>query len=377
VQESKKRLLFVVNVDWFFLSHRLIIAEEAIKNGFDVYLATENTGCQKEIESKGIKFINLKISRSGKNPFIEIRTIINLFKIYVNIKPNIVHHVTLKPVIYGSLIAKLLKIDSVVNAISGLGYIFINRKNTVTKFFMIQIMKFGFYNKRLSIIFQNNDDKIELEKHNIIKNFNSIHIIKGSGVNLNDYNCPEFPNFSKIKILFPTRMLWDKGVKELREATDILKNKYYSRIEFILSGMIDVENKAGVTIDYLKSWEDGSYVKWIGHNKNMIPIYQESHIVILPSYREGLPKSLIEACAIGRAIITTNAIGCKDCVDEGINGYKVSIGSSLELSEAVEKLINSKNDIVRMGKSSRQKALLEFSIENVVKKHLDIYNSLI
>ncbi len=373
---SKKKLIFVVNVDWFFLSHRLLIAEEAIKNGFDVYLVTENTGCQKEIESKGIKFINLKISRSGKNPFIEIRTLINLFKIYVNIKPNIVHHVTLKPVIYGSLVAKLLKIDSVINAISGLGYIFINRKNSVTKFLMIQIMKFGFYNEKLSIIFQNNDDKIELTKHNIINDFNSIYIIKGSGVNLTDFNCPEFPDFSKIKILFPTRMLWDKGVKELREATEILKKKYYSRIEFILSGMIDVENKAGVSIDYLKSWEDGSYVKWIGHNKNMIPIYQESHIVILPSYREGLPKSLIEACAIGRAIITTNAIGCKDCVDEGINGYKVSIGSSLELSEAVEKLINSKDDIIRMGRASRQKALLEFSIDNVVKKHLDIYKNL-
>ena len=112
-------------------------------------------------------------------------------------------------------------------------------------------------------------------------------------------------------------MLWDKGVKELRKATDLLRDKYYDKATFILSGLADTENKAGVTEKYLKDWEDGEYVKWIGYNKNMVKIYQNSHIVVLPSYREGMPKSLIEACAIGRPIVTTDAIGCRECVEEG------------------------------------------------------------
>ena len=117
-------------------------------------------------------------------------------------------------------------------------------------------------------------------------------------------------------------MLWDKGIKELREATRILKNKYKNKIQFILCGLADMENRAGVPPSYLNDWQDGKYVKWIGYQKNMIKVYQDSHIVVLPSYREGMPKALIEACAIGRAIVTTDSIGCKECVDEGINGSR-------------------------------------------------------
>ena len=370
----KTKILFVANVDWFFISHRLVIAVEAQKNGFDVIVAAKDTGRSQEIIDKGIQFINLSFSRSGTNLIREFITLIKVFKIYYILKPDIVHHITLKPVIYGSLIAKVLKIKGVVNAISGLGYNFTEGRKSLVQKVMLLIMKFGFNRKNVVIIFQNENDQKELTELGVIHPSNLIVRIKGSGVDLEKFHESSFPSFDRIKILLPIRMLWDKGVKELREASDILNKKYYDNIEFILSGLADEDNKAGVPASYLNDWQDGTYVKWIGHQKNMVEVYQNSHIVVLPSYREGMPKSLIEACAIGRAIVTTNAIGCRECVDEGINGLKVPVKDAQSLANAIETLVNNPSRIIEMGKASRLKAKKEFDINFVLQIHSQIYN---
>lgn len=374
---NKKRILIVTNVDWFFISHRLVIAEEAIKKGFEVIVAAEDTGRSQEIRVKGIKFINLSFSRSGTNPFKEFKTLINFFNLYKNIKPDIVHHITLKPVIYGSIIAKMLRIRGVVNAISGLGYNFTKGRESYVQNVMLYIMRSGFSRKNLVVIFQNENDQKELISLGIIESSNIIRRIKGSGVDLEKYYESPFPVFNRVKILFSSRMLWDKGVKELREASDILKEKYSDKVEFILSGLADEDNKASVPTSYLKDWEDGNYVNWIGYQKNMVEVYQNCHIVVLPSYREGMPKSILEACAIGRAVVTTNAIGCRETVDEGINGFKVPVASSSDLANALEELINNHDLIKQMGHNSRAKAEKEFDVKNVVEKHMEIYNSLL
>jgi glycosyltransferase involved in cell wall biosynthesis len=373
----KNRILFVTNVDWFFISHRIGIAEEAKRIGFEVIVAAKDTGRSQEIRDKGMRFINLSISRSGINPFKELKTFINFFNIYKSIDPDVVHHITLKPVIYGSIIAKLLRIRGVVNAISGLGYNFTKSRQSYIQKVMLYIMQFGFSRKNLVVIFQNEEDQKELTDLGIINSNNEIVTIKGSGVDLEKYYESPFPAFNRIKILFPSRMLWDKGVKELREASNILKKKYSNKIEFILTGLADEDNKAGVPAFYLNDWDDGDYVKWIGYQKNMFEIYQNSHIVVLPSYREGMPKALLEACAVGRAIVTTNAIGCEETVDEGINGFKVPVASSTDLAYALEELINNHDLIKQMGHNSRAKAEKEFDVKSVVQKHIEIYNSLI
>jgi glycosyltransferase involved in cell wall biosynthesis len=374
---DNRRILLVTNVDWFFISHRLVIAEEAQKRGFEVIVVAEDTGRSQEIRDKGIHFVNLSISRSGTNPLKELKTVINLFNIYKSIDPDVVHHITLKPVIYGSVIAKLLRIRGVVNAISGLGYNFTKGRQSFVQKAMLYIMRFGFSRKNLVVIFQNENDQEELMDLDIINSSNEIVKIKGSGVDLQKYYESPFPSFNRIKILLPSRMLWDKGVKELREASNILKEKYSNKIEFILSGLADEDNKAGVPTSYLKGWDDGEYVKWIGYQKNMFKIYQNSHIVVLPSYREGMPKALLEACAVGRAIVTTNAIGCKETVDEGVNGFKVPVASSTDLAYALEELINNHDLIKQMGQNSRAKAEKEFDVKNVIEKHIEIYNSLL
>lgn len=371
---NSKRILFVTNVDWFFISHRLVIAEEAYKLGYDVFLVAEDTGRSHEIRDKGIKFINLPFSRSGTNPIQEFKTLLSFYKIYNDIKPHVVHHITLKPVIYGSITAKVLKIKGVVNAVSGLGYNFTGDRMSIVSKIMLKMMRYGFNRNNVSIIFQNKDDYNELNALNVISHKNNIFWIKGSGVDLNIFKTNTFPSFDKIKILLPIRMLWDKGVKELYDASNLLKNKYKNHIQIILAGLADEDNKAGVSAQFLKSWEDGDYVKWIGYQKDMFCVYNDCHIVILPSYREGMPKTLIEACAMSRAIITTDAIGCRECVDEGINGLKVPVKDSKSLAIAIERLVNNTDEIIQMGKASRTKAESEFDINLVIKKHLEIYN---
>lgn len=371
-----KTLLMVANVDWFFISHRLCIAQAAVKQGWKVYVAAEDTGRSSEITVDGIEFINFKFSRSGTNPLGELKTLFQFTQLYRKIKPDVVHHITLKPIIYGSVVAKYLRVGGVVNAISGLGYNFTGNRQSMVQKTMLLLMKYGFNRKNLSIIFQNEDDKNELNKLGVIGKSNKIVRIKGSGVDLVKFNEADFPSFDRIKILLPIRMLWDKGVRELKEASDILKDKYSNKIEFILSGLADEENKAGVPSEYLNNWQDGDYVKWIGYQKDMIAVYQNTHIVVLPSYREGMPKTLIEACSVGRAIVTTDAIGCRECVDEGINGFKVPVYAVNELAEALEKLISNPDLIIKMGKKSREKAENEFDVNNVIQKHLEIYNDL-
>lgn len=372
-----KKLLMVANVDWFFISHRLCIAQEAVKQGWKVIVAAENTGRASEIESEGIQFIDFPFSRSGTNPLQEFKTLKNFYKLYKDLQPDVVHHITLKPVIYGSFIAKILGVKGVLNAVSGLGYNFTEGRSGIVSRIMIKKMRFGFSRNNVSIIFQNKEDYQELKDLNVIDFNNNIVFIKGSGVNLDVYKPQEVLVHDKINILLPTRMLWDKGVREVKEASDILREKYNEKIVFILSGLADEENKAGVPSSYLNDWQDGNYVKWIGYQKDMVAIYQDADIVLLPSYREGMPKTLIEACAMGKPIITTDAIGCRECVDEGINGFKVPVKSSEKLAGAIIKMIEDDSMREEMGKQSRLKAIKEFDQKQVISKHLELYTKLI
>lgn len=371
-----KTLLMITNVDWFFISHRLVIAQEAVRQGWKVHVACEDTGRGKEIAVDGIEFIDFKFSRSGTNPLDELKTLRNFRKLYKELKPDVVHHITLKPVIYGSVAARLLNIKGVVNAVSGLGYNFTSGRQGVVAKIMIRMMQYGFRRDNLAVIFQNGDDQKELTSLGVVQPNNKVIRIKGSGVDLELFKQTNLPSFDKIKVLLPTRMLWDKGVKELREATDSLKDKYKNKVQFILAGMADEDNRAGVPASYLNDWQDGQYVKWIGYQKDMIQVYNDSHIVVLPSYREGMPKTLIEACAVGRAIVTTDAIGCRECVDEGVNGLKVPVYSVKELATALTTLFENHDMIKEMGEASRKKAEAEFDVKNVVAKHLEIYEEL-
>lgn len=368
-----KTLLIITNVDWFLISHRLVLAIAASKENWKVFVACEDTGRSKEIEKDGITFINFPLSRSGTNLIEEFKLYRRFIKLYKEIKPDVVHQITIKPVVYGSLAAQKVGIKRVVNAISGMGYMFTEGKIGTIQKLILFLMKKGANKPNVSFIFQNLEDLEVLKRNNILEKCRSINLIKGSGIDLNKFSFRHQNFDKKLKILFASRMLWDKGVKELREATEILKEQFSSKIEFILIGKADDDNRTSVSASYLEDWADGEYVIWKGHVENVIEEYTNSNIVILPSYREGLPKNLIEACAIGRPIITTDAIGCRDCVDEGVNGLKVPIKDSLSLANAIKKLVQDKDKIIEMGIKSRAKAENEFDVQEVISKHLTIY----
>lgn len=374
------KLLFVANVDWYVISHRIKIIQEAVKNGWDVTVACENTGKKDIIINTGAKFIDFPFSRSGTNPFKELVLLRKFYVLYKNNKADVIHHVSLKPVIYGSFVAKILKKPTVLNAVSGLGYAFTGKHKGTGSLQKVMrlMMRYAFKRKNLSFIFQNKEDHQELIDLGAVYKNNIIYFIKGSGVDLNEYQ-PSYKSIenSRVVILFPARMLWDKGVRELRQATEILKPAFFDKITFVLAGKANDDNKASVPKGYLTEWSDGSYVDWIGHSDNMVKTFQESDIVVLPSYREGMPKSLIEAAAMGKPIVTTDTVGCKDCVADGVNGYLVPLKDEKKLAEALKILINNKELRTTMGRASRQKAELEFDYHIVVNEHLKIYQELL
>jgi len=369
-----KKLFLVVNVDWFFLSHRLPIALEAVRKKYDVtILAIEEEGKGDEIRSHGLQFIPLPSSRGGKNILSELRLIRFLYKVYKKEKPDIIHHVAIKPVLYGSIAAKYSGIKKVVNAISGFGSTFINpNKFSPTYQIVKNLYRFSFSNKRLNVIAQNIDDIQQLLELGPLKK-SQVHLIKGSGVDLNDFPYTPEPDQNPIKIILLARMLWDKGVGEFVSAAKILKDEFGCEVEFVLAGKVDPENSSFIPEKKLLEWNKEGNVNWIGYQTDVINLYKNSHIAVLPSYREGLPKSLLEAMSIGRPVVTTDVPGCRVVVKEGLSGFLVKLQDVETLVEAMRKLIINKELRVSMGKEGRKFAKEEFSIEMVLQKTFDIY----
>lgn len=371
----KKKLFIVVNVDWFFLSHRLPIALAAKEKGYEVTIVSKDTGKREDIESQGLRFINIEFERSGVNPLHEFRCIKNLYKIYKSEKPEVIHHVTLKASLLGCFAAKLSRIKRVVNAISGFGYNFTDERSGLKQRFIRTMMKMSFKSKKFHFIFQNPDDINQFLKFNFVSE-KQIHLIKGSGVDLSKFTYEKPILKDKVQIILPARMLYDKGVIEFIQAAKKIKNKVMDKAEFVLVGDCDTINLSGIKEEDIRKEIDAPFLNWIGFKKDIFSVIKYSDIVVLPSYREGLPKSLIEACAVGRPIITTNVEGCRECVVDGYNGYLVPAKNIDVLSEKMEDLINNTEMRIKMGVNGRTLAEMNFSIDFVVEEHFRIYNFL-
>lgn len=368
------KILYVVNVDWFFVSHRLPLAIEAIRRNKEVILIGKNTGCFKDLEKVGIKCFDLNIERSGINPLKEIKVINKLIKLYKEISPDLIHHITIKPSIYGSIAARKSNIKAkVINAITGLGYNFINNRFfSFNKKVLTLLILYAFKNKKVNFIFQNPDDLFFYENLGLIEN--NFTIIKGSGVDENIFKKRNKNNNKKIKVVLVARMLKDKGVIEFINAANLLRNKYEKKLEFILVGGIDHYNPAKISEILLNNLCDKDYIIWLGHQSNIKKIYDNADIVCLPSYREGLPKSIVEAMAMSCPIITTDAVGCRECVDDSVNGFLVPIGDSRVLSKKIELLLLNKELRFKMGQMSRKKMISEMSLKNVIKETFKFYD---
>lgn len=371
-----KKLYIIVNVDWFFLSHRLPVALAAQKAGWDVTIVTADTGKLKDIEAKDLKTINLPMSRSGMNIKEELGTMWFLYNLYKREKPDVVHHVGMKTILWGTLAAKFAKVNGVVNAVSGLGGFFAEDNKSMLAKVMPKVLKFSHNRKNLLVIFQNQEDRAMYVKKGIIDN-SQARFIKGSGVNLQEFCYTPEPTEGKVKIILTARMIVEKGVFLLTEAAEKLRKEYEDKAEFLLVGGID-DHPGAITKEQLDAACDGKYVKWLGYRTDVKELLQQSHIVAFPSYyMEGLPKSLIEATAIGRPIITTQSIGCKDTVDDGVNGFLIAPKEVEPLVEKLRLLIDDAALRQRMGKAAREKAEKDFSLDVVIERHLSIYQELV
>lgn len=372
------KILIFINSDWFFLLHRVPIAQSLSDYGYEIVVLTKDTGRRKEIENLGFQFVNINIDRKGTNIFREIKTLIEVYKVYKKINPDLVYQVTVKPIIYGSLVSKVLT-NKNINTICGLGYVFSNPKKKILRKIVSLFYKLSLSGAKSHTFFENEDDRNVFIENGIISTIADTTVVNGVGVHLEKFH-PNKINKSvkKLTVTLATRMLWNKGVLEFVEAAKLLQKKYFDSVEFKLYGITDTGNRESIPNTYLKSITIGNYLKWYGFESDMVNVYSNSDIVTLPSfYGEGLPTVLAEACAMGLPIVTTDSVGCRECVDEGINGFKVPIKSVKALAEAIEKLIISSELRVRMGKASRLKAEREFDQRKIIGQYEEVYERML
>ena len=371
------KLIIVVNELWFFLSHRLPIALAARDAGYEVHIASRS-GTIDEVEQLNqelLQFHPISFHRSSMGLWQELETLRELRRLYKEIQPDIVHHVTIKPVLYGTLVARWVGGIQIMNAISGLGYFFIAQgwKSSIRKTLLLWVYRAILHSKKVWILFQNPDDQALFAQYKIIYPEHAFKI-KGSGVDLQQFACSSIPK-GRIKIVLVARMLWDKGVGDFVESATALTQQGLDA-DFLLVGSVDPGNPESISVEQLEEWNRLGVVKWLGERADIAQLLAESHIAVLPSYREGLPKSLIEAAAVGRPIVTTDVPGCREVVKDGENGFLVPAKDAKELAIAIQKIINNPKLLTSMGKKSRLMAEQEFSIHQIVEQTLKLYKTL-
>jgi glycosyltransferase involved in cell wall biosynthesis len=374
---NKSKILFLVNDLSFFLSHRFPIAKKAKLNGYDIVIAFGETGGAdtKHLEKKGYKLTYLPMERGGKNLFKDLKSLILIFKLFKYEKPNLVHLITIKPYLYGGIISRLTGIKSLVSAVSGLGTLFIHKdlRSRFLRFLLYPIYKFAFNHPNQTVIVQNLEDANLLASWGVL-DLKKIKLIKGSGVDLDNFT--KFKESDKlITICFVARLLVDKGIGEFISAAKILKRKKINA-KFCIAGDIDLNNKSSLSKNELEIIKKEGFVEILGFQENIPELYSQSHIICLPSYREGLPKALIEAAAASRAIVTTDVAGCRDVIEANISGLLVPVRNSEALAEAIRKLIENPDMRKKMGIAGRELALREFGIDKVVDEHMQIFHDL-
>lgn len=373
------RVLIVTNVDYFFVSHRLRIGLEALKRGHEVHLALEVIGQRALLEGYGFVVHDVAVGRNSINPLGMMKMFWGLSKIIRKIKPDIIHLVTIKPVLVGGLAAKFFSDAGVVYAISGLGYVF-TAGGVVSKLrrYLVQVWYRLILNvPKMTIIFQNPEDRDKIKALGELPDEKMV-IIPGSGVDLSEYAyVPLDKEFRETVVVLASRLLIEKGVREFVEAARRIKLKR-SNVRFLLIGAPDPANPASILKKELDDWRVEGWVEVLGARSDIAHIMQQSHIVVLPSYYgEGLPKVLIEAAACGRAIVTTNMPGCRDAIEPGVTGLVVAPKNVDELVEAIQKLINEPELCIRMGIMGRRRAESLFNVEDVALRHMDIYRNLV
>ncbi len=378
-------LVFVVNEDWSFYTHRLHLAEAAIRAGYTVTVAAPLGEYKQAIEQRGVRVVELNMPRRIGNPFHELKAIMSLTRLYKRLKPDLVHHVVLKNVLYGSLAAKAAGVPAVVNAVTGLGHLFTSNelKYRVLRPVVLRVLRFALDLPHSCVIFQNNSDKKILQDHGVVKEKQAV-VICSAGVNIRDFSPGPLPQWGRNGdreswpiVTLPARMLWTKGVGEFVEAAKRLRQNGV-KARFVLVGRVDSQNPGHVSEQQLQEWEQQGHIEWWGHQNDMPRVLSRSSIVVLPSYyREGAPKVLLEAAACARPVVTTDHCGCRDVVVPEHTALLVPPRDATALAQAIGRLLADRNECVRLGQNGRRWIVENFTQERIAAQTLDVYATLL
>ena len=370
-----KLLLIIVNDPGFFLSHRLAVAKGAQAAGYRVHIACMNGPGVAAFAKEGFEFHSLPMSRSGRNPLAEFGLLFSIWKLLWRLKPDVLHLVTIKPVLYGGIAARLAPVKGVITAISGLGFVFLSEglKASLTRRLVSTFYRLALGKRNLRSIFQNPDDRDLLLKMSGLAP-SKVVMIRGSGVDLSLYSAVAEPGGLPV-VCLAARLLRDKGVVEFVEAVQILKARGV-KARFQLIGDVDLGNPATVTSDQLEEWRQEGLIELLGYRDDIASLFAAANIVTLPSYREGLPKVLVEAAACGRAVVTTDVPGCRDAIDPEVTGFLVPVRDAQALADRLQVLIEDPDLRKQMGAAGRELAVRAFAVEKIVEQHLDAYTQL-
>jgi glycosyltransferase involved in cell wall biosynthesis len=370
------RLLFLITEDWYFWSHRLDLARAARDAGFEVCLATRIREHGARIEKEGIRLFPIRLVRGDRHPLREAASVAELVGLYRRLQPDIVHHVALKPILYGAVAARLAGVRAVVNAFAGLGHVFIAEGMTarLRRTVLERLLQWALASNGSVTIFQNEEDRALFTKRQIVVNGRT-RLIPGTGVDTERF-APGTMAEGVPVIILAARMLWDKGIGEFVDAARLLKQRGV-HARFVLVGRVDEDNPARIPPAQLVQWQEQGWVEWWNHRDDMPAVYASAAAVVLPSYREGFPKALVEGASCGRPLIATDVPGCREVVRHGENGLLVPPRNVQALADAIAKLVRDAELRSRMGGRGRAMVVQRFTSAWVAGQTIALYRKLL
>ena len=375
--KEEKRLLFLVSEDWYFVSHRLHLAINAIKSGYKVALLSRISRHHDLLVESGIEVIDWPLNRSSRNIWTELRAIKKVFSTIREFKPDLVHAVAAKPMLYTALACRFTGVKSRVFALGGLGFVFSSQERfaRLVRPLLVKGFKLALSGVHTRLILQNPDDRNVLLSVDAI-DADRIRMIRGAGVDASLF-VPKEESLRQRLVVLPARMLWNKGVGEFVECATALREKD-DQVRFALVGVPDSHNPESVPEEQLKHWNREGTVEWWGRRDDMPEVYQQASIVCLPtSYGEGLPKSLIEAASCECPIVTYDVSGCREIVVHGVNGVLVPFQDQEALLASIERLLDDADLRTRMGQTGRKMVLNEFTQEKIAEETLQVWEDVL
>jgi len=372
----RPRVLLVVNVDWFFWSHRRSLARGLRDAGYEVVVATgsEDEDFAARIAAEGVGYVRLRMVRGWAGARREAATFLELVRLYRRLRPDVVHHVTIKPVLYGSLAARLARVPRTVNAITGLGWTFLGRgvAGRARRVAALGAYRLALAGARVRVIFQNPED-LELFVARRIVARSRAELIRGSGVDPSRFRPAPEPAGAPV-VLFASRLLWDKGLAELVAARRQLAAAGHD-CRLVIAGRVDRWNPRAVPEETLQAWHAEGVCEWRGFVTDVPALLRGASIVALPSYGEGLPRILLEAAAAGRPIVATDVPGCREIARPDENALLVPPRDAPALAAALARLLGDAGLRVRLGARGRAIASAEFSEERTIARTLAVLGS--